>query len=89
MNAVARVPRNDSELMELLEKTQRLIDQSNAQRFRHQTGDTIMREAERRGCDVVITRDPSMPGGFRIRFVPRHVPEFLLDKPAILRRQAE
>jgi hypothetical protein len=84
------VPRNDeAELTALLEKTQRLIDQRNAERFRYQTGEAILAEAQRRDCDALLTRDASMPGGFRIRFVPKHVPEFLdPNKPALLRRQA-
>lgn len=86
-----RTPRNDAELHELLEQTQRLLDMRNAERFAGQSGVQIMREAEKRNCVAELSRDDSLPGGFRIRFVPRHVPEFLRneEQSAFLRRQAD
>jgi hypothetical protein len=86
-----RVPANDRELQQLLERTQRLLDERNAERFAGQSGTQIVREAERRNADAVLSRDDSLPGGFRIRFVPKHVPAYLSehDTSAFLRRQAD
>jgi hypothetical protein len=86
-----RVPRNDAELEQLLERTQRLLDERNAERFAGQSGAQIVREAERRNADAVLSRDDSLPGGFRIRFVPKHVPAYLSEHhtSAFLRRQAD
>lgn len=87
---IPRIPRNDAELHQLLERTQRLLDEQNARRFRHQPGEMIQREAARRGCDALLSRDDSLPGGFRIRFVPRHVPASTdPETPGLLRKQAD
>ena len=90
-DAMPRVPTSDADLQELLERTQRLLDERNAERFAGQSGAQIVREAERRNADAILSRDDSLPGGFRIRFVPKHVPAYLSerDTPALLRRQAD
>jgi hypothetical protein len=86
----ASVPRDDTDLALLLEKTQRLLDERNAERFAGLSGVQIMREAERRNADAVLSRDDSLPGGFRIRFVPKHVPAYLdPEQPSLLRKQAD